>query len=300
MLMDKVKFYSFAMENGLPIPPTHFVESREELEQVASQINFPCVFKPRDSAALRWENETIFKAFKLYSSAELLETYSQFKRWTDGFIVQEWIEGDDSDLFSCNCYFNELSEPLVTFVARKLRQWPPETGISCLGEECRNDIVLEETLRLFRSMNYRGLGYLEMKRDPGNGKHYLVEPNIGRPTGRSAIAEAGGVELLYTMYCDALGLPLPDNREQKYDGVKWIHLRKDLQSAFQYWRRGELTFRDWVRSLRGRKAFALFSWNDPMPFLRDWFYAAGAFLSPSERKKRVSHNNKDNQTSKKS
>ena len=40
------------------------------------------------------------------------------------------------------------------------------------------------------------LGYVEAKRDVRTGRHYLIEPNIGRPTGRSAIAEAGGVELL--------------------------------------------------------------------------------------------------------
>ena len=59
------------------------------------------------------------------------------------------------------------------------------------------------------------------------------------------------MELLYTMYCDVLGWPLPENREQKYEGVKWISLRRDVQSAFHYWRRGNLTLREWWRSWRG-------------------------------------------------
>ena len=141
-------------------------------------------------------------------------------------------------------------------------------------------------MRLFRSVNYRGLGYLEMKRDRRTGEYFIIEPNIGRPTGRSAIAEASGVELLYTMYCDALGWPLPAARQQKYEGVKWIHLRKDLQSSFRYWWRGELTLRQWWRSLRGKKVFALGSWNDPAPFCSDWIYAAQSYLSPAKRKKR--------------
>ena len=97
----------------------------------------------------------------------------------------------------------------------------------------------------------------------------IIEPNIGRPTGRSPIAEAGGVELVYTMYCDALGRPLPAGREQKYSGVKWIYLRWDLQSAFVHWWRGDLTIADWYRSIRGKKAYALFSLTDPGPFLWD-------------------------------
>jgi predicted ATP-grasp superfamily ATP-dependent carboligase len=190
-------------------------------------------------------------------------------------MVQDWVEGSDETLYSCNCYFDRDSEPLVSFIARKIRQWPPATGTACISVECRNDEVLEESMRLFRSVGYRGLGYLEMKQDSRTGKHYIIEPNIGRPTGRSAISEAGGVELLYTMYCDAVGLPLPTNREQTYRGVKWIAVRRDLQSSFWYWRRGELTAREWWRSIRGRKAYALFSWRDPLPFWADLARCAG-------------------------
>lgn len=287
MLMDKVSFYSYAQENDLPIPKTFFIKNQQELAEAANELNYPCVLKPRDSAARKWEDETIFKAFKLHDANELIATHQHYQRWTDCFIVQEWIEGDDGDLYSCNCYFDRNSEPQATFVARKIRQWPPETGVSCLGEEVRNDTVLEQTLRLFRNVNYRGLGYMEMKRDKRTGEYFIVEPNIGRPTGRSAIAEAGGVELMYTAYCDALGLPLPENREQTYQGVKWIHLRKDIQSAIKYWRRGDLTLGQWWRSMRGKKAYAVASWRDPWPFIYDWLSAVRSMLSPKRRKKRA-------------
>ncbi len=287
MLMDKVSFYSFANQNDLPIPKTIFIESQQDVERAAGELTYPCVLKPRDSAARKWEDETIFKAFKIDSADELIATHNHYCRWTDCFIVQEWIEGEDSDLYSCNCYFDRNSQPLAAFVARKLRQWPPETGVSCLGEEVRNDTVLEQTLRLFRHVNYRGLGYMEMKRDQRTGEFFIVEPNIGRPTGRSAIAEAGGVELVFTAYCDAVGRPLPENRQQTYRGVKWIHLRKDLQSAIQYWRRGDLTIGQWWQSLKGKKAYAVFSWKDPWPFIYDWAGAVRSLLSPKKRKKRM-------------
>ena len=287
MLMDKVLFYSYAMEHGLAIPATYFIESEAELESALTSVTFPCVLKPRDSAARRWESQTVFKAFKVGTPQELISTYRFFKRWTECFVLQEWIEGTDGDLYSCNAYFDSDSKPLATFVARKLRQWPPETGVSCLGEEVRNDTILDEAVKLFQGVGYHGLSYLEMKRDSRSGRMFIVEPNIGRPTGRSAIAEAGGVELLYTAYCDAVGLPLPEERTQQYRGVKWIHMRKDLQSSVQYWRKGDLTIREWWRSIRGPKAYALASWRDPLPFLLDWLAAARSYLSPRNRKKRA-------------
>ena len=283
-LMDKVRFCNFAKEAGLPIPGTFFLSSRQEAEQATGSLTFPCILKPPIKTPM-WESHTKAKVYKASSPGELLKLYDQCSQWADLLMVQEWVEGKDANLYSCNCYFDDQSEPLVTFIARKLRQWPPETGTSCLGEECRNDIVLEESIRLFRSVHYRGLGYVEMKRDDRSGKHYIIEPNIGRPTGRSAIAEAGGVELIYTMYCDLAGHPLPVNREQTYGSVKWIYLRKDIQSALYYWRRGDLSLLDWWRSWQGRKAYAIFSRNDLAPFLFDFIRVFGLLIGRSKGKK---------------
>ncbi|MBN1145637.1 MAG: hypothetical protein JXA78_00165, partial [Anaerolineales bacterium] len=249
-------------------------------------LNFPCILKPPISAIPAWEQKSKLKAYKVNNAEELIEIYDRVGTLTEVLILQEWVEGPETNLYSCNCYFNAQNEPLATFVARKLRQWPPLTGESCLGEECRNDVVLEETIRLFKSVGYRGLGYVEMKQDERTGKHFIMEPNVGRPTGRSAIAEAGGVELIYSMYCDALGWPLPINRTQKYGDVKWIFIRRDIQSALYHWRNGDLTLKEWWQSWRGKKCYALFSWSDPGPFIGDILRSIHLFLSPEERKKR--------------
>jgi D-aspartate ligase len=282
MMVDKIRFYSYAQDQGFPIPDTYFLNSRVDAEAAAQRLTFPCLLKP-PWRPMEWTQHTKKKALVAASPAELLTLYDHYHRWADVLIAQDWIVGPDANLYSCNCYFDSNAEPIVTFVARKLRQWPPETGQSCLGEECRDEVVLRESVRLFKSVNYRGLGYVEMKRDEHSGKYFIVEPNVGRPTGRSAIAEAGGVELHYTMYCDAVGLPLPTNRVQKYTGAKWIHLLRDFQSAIHYWRKGELAPREWWRSVRGRKTYALFSWRDPAPFLAALLKALPTYLSPRER-----------------
>jgi D-aspartate ligase len=278
MLMDKTRFTRFAQEAGLPVPAVCLLHNRDEAEAAAAQLTFPCILKPALKSAT-WEQHSAAKVYQVKTPDELLALYDRCRDWAEELLVQEWIEGSDANLYSCNCYFNEQSEPLVTFVARKLRQWPPEAGTSCLGEEVRDDMVLDETLRLFRTVDYRGLGYLEMKRDERSGRYYIIEPNIGRPTGRSAIAEAGGVELLYTMYCDLVGWPLPANRQQQYRGVKWIYWRRDLQSAFYYWRRGRLSLAGWWRSWQGLGHDAVWSRHDQGPFWADLWRSAGLLLA---------------------
>ncbi len=199
MLMNKVSFYTYAQQEGLAIPKTFFLRNRSDAETAANELTFPCIMKPPIKTPT-WEKNTRAKVYKIASQKEFLALYDQCSGWADLLMAQQWIEGNDANLYSCNCYFSDDSDPLVTFIARKIRQWPVETGTSCLGEEVRNDTVLEESIRLFRSVNYHGLGYVEMK---------------------------------------------------------------------HYWWKGELTLRDWWRSIRGRKWDAVFSWTDQAPFWYD-------------------------------
>lgn len=285
MMMDKISFFKHALKSGLPIPKTYLLYKKSDVIDAADRLSYPCILKPPIKTP-EWEKNTSAKVFKLFNKQELLDQYDKCYNWSDVLIAQDWVAGDDSSLYSCNCYFNSKSKPLVTFIARKIRQWPPETGTSCLGQEVRNDVVLKDSVRLFKDVNYRGLGYVEIKRDEESGEHFIIEPNIGRPTGRSAIAEAGGVELLYTKYCDVTGFPLPANRAQKYRNVKWIYLRRDLQSAFYYWRKGKLSIWGWLQSIWGRKGYALFSLSDPMPFFIDLFNKLKGIRSGSGERKR--------------
>jgi len=226
------------------------------------------VVKPHQKTEA-WFKFTKLKAVKIADAAALRALYTDCRSFVSEIVVQEWIVGDSSNQFSCNLYLDAKSKPLATFVARKVRQWPLDVGSGSLGEECRNDAVRDLALAFFQSTNCHGLAYLEVKRDDRDGRHVITEPNIGRPTGRSPIAEAGGVELIYTMYCELLGRPLPENREQAYLGTKWIYLRWDIESSLAHWWRGDLTIAAWIRSMRGKKTYAVFSLSDPGPFLWD-------------------------------
>ena len=276
LLMDKERFSEHAEQRGLPVPRSRRAASRAEAETAATELRYPVVLKPRLKTA-EWLRNARAKAFKAQSPDDLMATYDRYARYTDGVLVQEWIEGGEDQLYSVNCYYDGSSTPLVTFVARKLRQWPPQTGTSALGEEVRNDAVLAATRELFDGVAYRGLGYVEMKRDIQTDEYFFVEPNVGRPTGRSKIAEAGGVDLHYAAYCDLAGLPLPGNLEQTYRGAKWIYLRHDLQAAVHAWRKGELTPAEWRRSIAGVRNDAVFRWGDVKPFAADLLntFAAG-------------------------
>lgn len=268
LLRDKASFARHATDSGWPIPRTEVLTSRPDAERAGGRLTFPTVLKPPAKSAL-WDRQVGAKAIRLSTSDELVRTYDRVAGWAPTLLVQEWIEGAETDLLSCNCYFDADGTAQATFVARKLRQWPPGVGTSASGEECRDDEVLATTVRVFEDVGFHGLAYLELKRDARTGRLLIIEPNVGRPTGRSAIAEAGGVELVYTAYCDAAGLPLPASRQQRYLGTKWLDVRRDAQAAVVARRLGQLTLRQWARSLQGPRAHAIWSPADPIPFAVD-------------------------------
>lgn len=282
-LMDKVGFAEHALRAGLAIPPTAVLRSRADAEGAAATLAFPAVLKPGLKGPA-WLAATRAKAIQVDSADQLLARYDEVGGWADVLIAQSWVPGPESSLYSVNAYYDREAEQRVSFVARKLRQWPLDTGTSCLGEEVRNPEAERIARELFGSVAYRGLGYVEAKADARTGRLMIIEPNIGRPTGRSAIAERGGVELLLSAYRDALGEPLPDAVEQRYRGVKWIYWRHDLQAALVRATRGELSAGEWLRSVRGPKIEAVFARRDPVPFVADVVNTAGAAVRAAARR----------------
>lgn len=265
MLLDKDRFYRYAEQESLPIPPTYWLYTRADAERTAAELHFPCILKPAVKTTA-WQQHVGQKVFKVGSADELLRIYDLAAVYVDAMVVQQWVEGGDGDLYTCNCYFDGSSTAVAAVVARKLRQWPPTTGVGCLREECNNEVVLTETLKLLERAAFRGLAYAEFKYDRQADKYYLIEVNVGRPTGGSAIAEATGVALHYAMYCDAVDWPLPTELQQQHNGAKWVHISADVRSALHAYRQGELTLANWWRSLRGPRVYASFSWSDPIPF----------------------------------
>lgn len=261
-LMRKDGFAEHALAHGVPVPRTALVTDEATARRVVDEIGFPFVVKPPVKSPA-WEAHA-GKVVRFDDAPAWEAAHPVLTRLARPLVVQEWIDGGEDELVSCNGYAHGDGRT-VTFVSRKLRQWPRGTGTTSLGEVVDAPEVEAMTVDLVQSLPYRGLFYLEVKRTP-NGGVVAIEANVGRPTGRSALAEASGIELVQTMYADLVGLPAPVSRLRRTD-VRWIDLRRDTQAAFEAWRGGELSLLDWWRSLRGPHHHAVIDRRDPRPFI---------------------------------
>jgi len=79
----------------------------------------------------------------------------------------------------------------------------------------------------------------------------------------SAVCLDSGMGVARVQYLHMTGQPI--RAGHALPGRKWMVEDLDLDSAFRYWRDGNLTVREWLRSFRGVQESAYFAADDPRP-----------------------------------
>jgi predicted ATP-grasp superfamily ATP-dependent carboligase len=268
LLMDKVKLYQYLELCGFSIPPTYYISNKSDIKEIANRLTYPCIVKPPRSVK-KWADYFKNKTLKIQNPEELQAVYGDGIKATDVFIVQEWVNGTDANIYQYYYYFDKTHKPIINYTSRKLRQWPIEMGEASLVENCLDDPVPREAIDIYGGIRYRGIISLEIKIDGKSGKHYIIEPDVGRPNTSIGQVESSGVPILYTMYCHALDMPLPSDFAPRRADAKWISFGRDLLASRAYYIKGELTFKGWLDSVRGVNTFAVLSIRDPLPSIMD-------------------------------
>lgn len=208
LLGDKSAFAPWAQENGFPVPRTHVVCSPHELEAALQALTFPVVLKPftRDR---RWHNASgRNKAYRLDSAAAIADIPFSLFDVSDRYVLQEWIDGDDSDVHFCLVYRDRSGRELAYQTGRKLLQWPVGTGNTAICTTTEDPSLHRLTRQVLDRAGLVGWASVEVKRDRRDGRYYIVEPTVGRPELQLNLATAAGTNLAAIAYHDACGLPI--------------------------------------------------------------------------------------------
>lgn len=206
-LTDKTRFQHRAEALGFPVPRAVYIDGEANVQATAS-LTYPCILKPARKSE-HWER-TYKKAYRFESFVEL-ETFWRSVENKPHFIVQEWIEGGDADV-----YFTLIQRGVhgarATFTGRKIRQWPPLVGgtASCMPAPAAAGELDELTHRFFDAVGIVGLASMEYKRDKRSGRFVMVEPTVGRTDYQEEVATLNGVNIVQAAYRSIAGLsPIP-------------------------------------------------------------------------------------------
>ena len=274
-LRSKAGLARVAAELHLPAPVTVFPASVDELEQVSGSLPYPVIIKPAESPqwhSLLVERELACgvlggraKVLLCRDAQELHDSYCRLARFTSGLLVQEVIPGEDSRLHYVSFYLDRSGRPLAAFAGRKDRVLPVGFGSASFVHSLCDPALIEAGERVLVGMCYQGLGGVELKKDPRDEIYKLIEVNtrFGMWDGLGARC---GVDLAYIAYRDTLGLAVQP-RSSFRSGVIWLDWQRDLRATVAYRQAGQLSWRNWLASLRGEKQIAIYSCSDPLPGL---------------------------------
>ena len=258
-LHDKRAQMEAAWRVGVDTPKTVFVDSVDDLERGASEVGFPCIFKPVESLAFK----TRFRrhVLEIGSADELREVYAKVDD-CGTLMLQDIVPGGDEELYTLGSYLDAQSRPLAQFTGHKLRQHPPRFGHVSMAVSKWVPELAEAGLRLLNELGYHGVSQVEFKRDPRDGRYRLMEVNARHWMWHS-LATACGVNLSLAAYRDAVGDPYMSARQ--VDGLKWVVSLTDARDAFARWRKGDEKLWPWLKSYRGVRVDGLYSLRDPYP-----------------------------------
>jgi predicted ATP-grasp superfamily ATP-dependent carboligase len=266
-LYDKRLTHSLSIEQGVPVPETHYNTNGPD-DLASLKLDFPVILKP--AITTPFVSVTKKKAYRADDMEELVSSYQAMSKIINpqDILIQELIPGRTTNLYSFAGFFRK-GEPLAGFSVRRHRQHPMEFGrASTFVETVRSPELKALAVRFLQAISYTGLAEVEFMYNPRQHRYELLEVNP-RLWGWHTIAIRAGVDLPYLAYTEALG------REHVVgsfrETVKWIRLLTDIPTAAIEVLHGRLTVRDWFHSMRGEKEFAVFSLSDPIPFIMEVF-----------------------------
>ncbi len=187
-LQHKSSFYNLCEKHGLDYPKTQVID-KNNFETYDLNLKFPIVLKAANSV-MYWltEFEGRKKAFLIHDKAQLDDTLCRIynSTYTDEFIMQEFIPGDDSSIAVVNNYSTQDGKVVMQVFGNVLLEDHSPNGIGSHMAimSGREDELLLKIKNFLESINYVGFANFDLKYDKRDNKYKFFEINLRQ--GRSS------------------------------------------------------------------------------------------------------------------
>ncbi|MGK9477949.1 hypothetical protein ACSSV9_14155 [Melioribacter sp. OK-6-Me] len=263
-ISNKYSQYLLAQKADINVPKTVIIEDERDIEKI-KELRFPIFIKGIDVNAWRKAFGGSLKGFKANTLDDYYKIYKNIRNFKLKLLVQEIIEGPDTNHVKYCTYINKNGQITAEFCLKKIRQAPPHFGIGCVVESIYDTELIEIGRKLFTGIGYRGVGSAEFKLDNKENNLKLIEINP-RYWQQNSLAAACGINFPLIQYLDLTGEPFPKLTSYQ-EGIKWVNIYSDINSFFSYRKEDGLSFGKWLHTLKGKKIFSDFSKDDLLPSL---------------------------------
>lgn len=250
-LQRKDGIAAYCERAGVHYPRSAMVRGAEDCASVSHALSFPLAVKPVRPLSS-------FKVIRVASPGELRAVIENYAADLP-FLAQEWVEGDERQLYFCTMYV-EQGRSLVEFTGRKIRSMPRATGMGTVVESRADGEVRDIARRFVSVLDYSGPIAIEFKRDRA-GRYWLIEPNLGRTEYSVDLLVQYGINLPAIEFYRALGLPPPPVTHSEPTPVVWYDTERDPLAYVSACLRQRT-----LRPHGGRPVFPFLGHGDPGPF----------------------------------
>ncbi len=275
-VLFKDRFARRSFELGIASPITTAPSSVEEAHDLAPQVCYPAVVKPRSHVVGRLERGVV-----VHDADELRHRYrpSSVPRGMRDVllrypslcfpVVQEYIPYAEDRLYSVSGLLGPAGEVIAFAASKKRNQWPPKLGVGLSFDACADPEVCERGVDVARRLLGAGLFELELILDRRTGSYVAIDLNP-RAHGFIGFDIARGNDLPALWALTSCGV-VPAALPAPHGSLTWqhsipLHLAHWVNIAFGP-ERGAAALA-YAKDLRGKRIDVVHDIEDPLPTLR--------------------------------
>jgi predicted ATP-grasp superfamily ATP-dependent carboligase len=261
-LASKTGIAGLLREHRVEAPASWHFDTLEQFGASVRTLPMPILVKPADTFRRILPRGAKNESFNDSSS---LERYVRlFPGNLPDMLFQEVVPSGDGHIYVCTVLLDSKGQPVLRYTGKKIRQYRPDYGVTCLGVSEWNEEIATIATRFLQSIEFRGLCTIEFARHRMTGRYLLLEANP-RSYNHNALCTDCGVNFAFAEYSLLIGERPANNRQR--DGTYWIDLPRDLGTFYRKRRDDALSTLEWLRSVLKARSFASFAFDDPRPWL---------------------------------
>lgn len=230
--ITKDKFYELCEKYNLKYPKTIIVKLNERKEaHTKVKFKYPIILKPNNSNSSEYLHASFEgkkKVFIINSEEELKRTISNIDKssYKDNLIIQEFVEGDDTNNVVINCYSDKNGKVVAMALGRAvLEEYLPSVMgnyAAIISEPGYNDLF-KSISSFLENIKYKGFSNFDLKYDINKKEYFVFEINYRQ--GRSSFfVNESGINLAELLVDDLIYNKKNDKIKYPTEKILWLNI----------------------------------------------------------------------------